>query len=158
MQTTENYADPGAEPGVVLTYEAQTYLRESGKWANFLGIMGFVICGLLLIISLFIGSMMSIMGKISPMYSELPAVAGGIFTVIIILLDILYFFFAFYLYQFGSKIKRGLSFGDSEQVATALGKLKSFFKLWGIVTIVVLCLYALEIVIAVIAGIAMSHR
>ncbi|MCO5948690.1 DUF5362 family protein [Mucilaginibacter flavidus] len=156
MQTTENFVDPGA--GLVLTPEAQTYLRESGKWANFLGIIGFVMCGLFLILSLFVGTLMTMMAQISPIYAAMPAAVGGVVTAVFILFDILYFFFALYLYQFGSKIKKGLSFGDSEQVTTALGKLKSFFKLWGIVTIVILCLYALEIVVGIIIGIAVSHR
>ena len=156
METPENFTDPGS--GLVLTPEAQTYLRESGKWANFLGIIGFVMCGLFLILSLFIGTLMTTMAQISPMYAAMPAALGGVVTVVFILFDILYFFFALYLYQFGSKIKKGSSFGDSEQVTIALGKLKSFFKLWGIVTIVILCLYALEIIIGIIAGIAMSHR
>jgi len=158
METTENYEMPGSRPGAVLTFEAQAYLREAGKWAGFLGIIGFIFCALFLIMALFVGTLFSILGKISPLYAGLPAIIGPIVTVVFILLDVLYFFFALYLYQFAGKMRTGLTFGDSDQVTDAFGKLKSFFKLWGIVTIVVLCLYALEIAGAIIAGIAMSHR
>jgi hypothetical protein len=158
METTENYEQPEAEPGAILTFEAQGYLRESGKWAYFLGIIGFIFCGLFFIMALFIGTMLSALATISPLYAGIPAGAGIVLSVVFILFDVLYFFFALYLYQFAVKIKQGLMFADTESVTTAMGKLKSFFKLWGIVTIVALCLYALEIVGAVIISIAFNHR
>jgi hypothetical protein len=45
-------------------------------------------------------------------------------------------------------------------VGSALGKLKSFFKMWGITTIVILALYALMIIIFIIVGVgaSMMHR
>jgi hypothetical protein len=145
METNEFDVRPIPEPELVLTPEALYYLRESGKWANFLSIVGFIICGLLLIVALFVGTMFAALSRLSPVYSAMPAGIGGIFSVIIILVDVLYFFFALYLYQFAERIKKGITFVDTDHVTMALGKLKSFFKLWGIVTIVVLCLYALEI-------------
>ena len=161
METTEIpeiFEQPGAQPGLILTPEAQSYLRESGKWANFLGIVGFIYCGIFFIMALFIGTIFSILGKISPIYSEIPAGIGGVFTVIFILVDLIYFFFALYLYQFGSSIKKGLAFVDTIHLTKGLEKLKSFFKLWGILTIVMLCLMALEVVGGILIGIAYSHR
>jgi hypothetical protein len=160
MEVTETNDQivPEAPDGIVLTPEAQIYLREAGKWANFLGIIGFIVCALFLILALFIGALFSVMAKLSPIYSQLPAAMGTVLSVIFILIDILYFFFALYLYQFGSRIKNGLMYMDANQVADALGKLKSFFKLAGIVTIVVLCIYALEIIGVVLVGIASGGR
>jgi hypothetical protein len=155
METTENFVDPGA--GIVLTPEAQTYLRESGKWANFLGIVGFVLCGFIVIGALFAGAMMATMTKLAPAAGPagvFASMGGGFIAVIYLLIALVYFFFSLYLYQFGSKIKKGVMFADTEGVTTALGKLKSFFKLWGILTIVVLCLYALIFVGAIIFGLA----
>jgi hypothetical protein len=158
METTENYELPGAVPGAILSFEAQDFLREAGKWANFLGITGFIFCGLFLIMSLFIGTIISVLATISPVYASIPGGMGIVISVVFILLDVLYFFFALYLYKFGAQIKAGLTLGDTDQVTLAFGKLKSFFKLWGILTIVILCLYALEFVGGIIAAIVMSHR
>jgi hypothetical protein len=157
-ETTENSAQPSGEPGLILTLEAQSYLREAGKWANFLGIVGFVLCGFIAIIALFAGAMMSMISKFSPdpMAGGMLAGMSGLITVIYLLVALVYFFFSLYLYQFGSQIKKGLMFTDNDHVTIALGKLKSFFKLWGILTIVVLCLYALVIVVAIIFGAAAS--
>lgn len=151
METTENFEMTGADPGVVLTPEAQGYLRESGKWANFLGIVGFVLTGLIVIIALFAGTMMASLSTFSA-GAGAAAGMGGLLTVIYLVIAVVYFFFSLYLYQFGSQVKKGLMYVDSETVTIALGKLKSFFKLWGILTIVVLSLYALMIIIVIIFG------
>jgi len=158
METTENFVDPGTGP--VLTPEAQTYLRESGKWANFLGILGFILCGLIVICALFAGAMIaattSRMAPINGPAGVFASLGGGFIAVFYLIIALVYFFFSLYLYQFGSKIKKGIMFGDTDQVTIALGKLKSFFKFWGILTIIVLCLYALIIVGAIIFGMAAS--
>lgn len=160
METTENDVQPTPTPGpgLVLTTEAQYYLKETGKWARFLGIVGFVICGLLLIMAFSIGTLFSVLAKLSPAYSAIPAAAGVFFSGIIILEDILYFFFALYLFQFGARIKNGLALMSTQEVTIALSKLKSFFKLAGIVTIIGLCLLGIEIlVICLVVMTGISH-
>lgn len=159
MDTTETevQSTPSPAPGLTLTPEAQYYLKEVGKWANFLGIVGFIICALFLLVAVCIGAIFSIIARFSPVYSQIPSGVGGILSVFFILLDVLYFFFPFYLYQFAGRIKKGLLLTDTDQVTQALSKLKSFFKLCGIVTIVMLCIYALEIIVFAIIGIAVHH-
>jgi hypothetical protein len=157
METTESFTAPEAEPGAVLSFEAQVFLQEAGKWANFLGITGFIFCTIFLITSLFIGTIISLLGAINPLYASMPPLVGIVVSFVCILLDILYFFFALYLYQFASKIKSGLTLGDTDVVTMAFGKLKSFFKLWGITTIVMLCIYALEIVVVVLATLTVKR-
>jgi hypothetical protein len=156
METEETYVSPTDSNNLVLTPEAQGYLLSAGKWATFLGILGFVFCGLFFIIALFTGTIFSKMAQITPynnpMFTAMAGL-GGTITVFYILIDVLYFFFAFYLYQFATKIKAGIKFSDSAQVAIALGKLKSFFKLWGIVTIVLIGIYVLAFIIFVVVAV-----
>ena len=154
METNETFEQPIAEPGIILTLEAQSYLRESGKWASFLGILGFIICSLILIFAFFAGTIFSKAAEVSPSgMSVLLAGMGGFITVFYILIDLIYFFFSLYLFQFGDKIKKGIMFSDTAHVTAGLGKLKSFFKLWGIVTIIVLVLYVLIIIAAIVIGV-----
>lgn len=157
METTEtSVTEPTPvpqPPQLVLNFEAQAYLREAGKWARFLAIIGFVFCGLILIMAIFISAVFTMMGKISPVYNNMPSAAGGFVSVIYILFDVLYFFFPYYLMQFSDKIKKGIVFQDVQHITAATGKLKSFFKLWGIVTIVLVSLYALIFLIVIVAGI-----
>ena len=141
MESNETTGQTTPETGLTLTFEGQTYLREAGKWAGFLGIIGFILCGLLLMVALFVGTIFSALGQLIPAYSAVPPAAGIAIACVLILVDLLYFFFALYLHQFSARIKKGIVFTDQLQVTQALSKLKSFFKLAGIVTIVVLCLY-----------------
>ena len=169
METNEPELPPMPEPnpqpipplaGVVLHPEALAYLRETGKWASFLSVMGFIFCGLFLIFALFIGTVFTYLAKISPGYSSFPQAGFGILSVFYIAMDVLYFFFPFYLYRFADRIKKGVVFNDSFNVTEALSNLKSFFKLWGIVTIIFVGLYALVIIIVIAAaatGIAANH-
>jgi hypothetical protein len=159
METTENETIPGSVPPpvLVLNFEAQSYLRETGKWANFLGILGFIFCAIILVVSFFVGGTMGKIASVTPgPGSAIYAGMGGFITIIYILIDIIYFFFVLYLYQFGSRIKRGLRFSNEAEVTIALGKLKSFFKIWGICTIVAICIYALIFIIAIVVGIGAS--
>ena len=163
METDETVLPPMPVPtpqpqGVVLPPEALAYLRESGRWASFLSVIGFIFCGIFLIIALFIGTVFSYLGRISPAYSNFPQGGFGIVSVFYIGLDVLYFFFPFYLYRFADRIKKGVVFNDSFNVTEALRNLKSFFKLWGIFTIIFVGLYALILIIVVIAaGVGVAH-
>jgi len=156
METNATFEPANTESAIVLTGEAQGYLRKAGSWASFLGILGFIFCALLLLGAVFIGTLFTALANISPIYGQLPTAAAVGASVIIVLVDVLYFFFSLYLYQFGSSTKKGVTFTDSSEVTRGLAKLKSFFKLWGIVTIAVLCIYALEIVFVVIAGLKLA--
>jgi hypothetical protein len=142
---------PSPHHELVLTKEAQVYLREAGKWAKFLSIIGFIGCGLILVAALFIGSIFSMMSHLSPAYSQAPmSAAGGFVSIIYILVDILYFFFPYYLYRFSDKIKKGIVFQDVGYITRASESLKSFFKLWGIVTVIVISIYIIAFLFFVV--------
>jgi len=158
METNETTEPTAPETGLALTFEGQTYLREAGKWAGFLGIVGFVMCGLFLILALFIGTLFSALGQLSPVYAQLPAYIGGVYAVFLILIDIVYFFFALYLYQFSVRIKKGIVFTDQFHLTQGLGKLKSFFKLAGILTIIIISIYVLIFIFALLAGLVAAHH
>jgi hypothetical protein len=145
IETNESPA-PGEPQGITLTLHAQYYLKEIAKWANFLSIVGFIMCAILLIMALFIGTIFSFMSRLSPVYNAMPSGIGVFFTILIILLDVLNFFFPFYLYRFASKAKKALFLADADELTASLSNLKSFFKLVGIMTIIFLCLYAIEII------------
>jgi len=136
---------------MVLTQEAQYYLQQAGKWATFLGIVGYIVTGFLLLAAIFASALMSYMQKISP--SPSPFNMGPFLSILYLIIAVFYFFFSLYLHQFGTNIKKGIAFIDTSFVTTGLGKLKSLFKLWGILTVVMLSIYALIFVGAIVGGI-----
>ena len=158
METNETF-ERIPEPGISLNFEAQSYLREAGKWAVFLGILGFIGTGLILICALFVSTILALMAQYQP--SPYPAGIGSAISFVYVLIAVFNFFFALYLYQFGSRIKKAILYQDAVETNKAFEKLKSFFKLWGITTIVIIAINVLAIIIAIAVGIgaaSMLHK
>ncbi|WP_295771450.1 DUF5362 family protein [uncultured Mucilaginibacter sp.] len=139
---------PEPEHKMFLTDEAQYYIQIIAKWGNFLSIIGFIMCALLLLLGSFISSIMSSLSAMggNPMAGSVQ----GVMTVMYVLIAIFYFFPTLYLFQFSSKAKKAILFANSAELAEAFGKLKSCFKFIGIVTIVILSIYALVFIAGII--------
>ena len=136
-----------------LTNESKDFLREAGKWANFLGILGFVGLGFMVIAAFAVMAMgnvfSSAMGD-NPMGGLGGSFLGGIY----LLMALLYFFPVLYLYRFGSRVKKAFANNDSAMLTSSLENLKSHYKFVGILAIIMLSFYALVFIIAIVGGLA----
>lgn len=142
---------------LVLTPEAQYYLTEGAGWAKFLGILGFIGCGFILILAFFIGAIFNMAAKVSPNPSAFPAGMGILFGIIYGLMALLYFFPSLYIYQFGTKAKQGVLIQETADITLAISKLKSFLKFWGVLTIICFA-FGILCFLGIIAGAgALSH-
>jgi len=121
---------------LVLTPEAQYYLNEGAGWAKFLGIMGFIGCGFILIIAFSLGAIFNMAAKFSPNPAGFPAGAGVALGFFYALLALLYFFPSLYIYKFGISAKRGVLMRESADITASVAKLKSFLKFWGVMMII----------------------
>ena len=118
------------------------YLAETAKWAKFLSIVGFVVCGLMIILGLLMGTIMGgIMGS-----AGMPFGNTAIFSVIYIAIAALYFMPCLYLFKFSKSMQMALKAGDSAQLREGLKNLKSSFKFLGMLTVIILALYAVAFV------------
>lgn len=136
--------DTNTGEGITITSASQQNLKEAGRWANFLAIVGFVMLGLMVLGAI----AMFALGSILPLGSGMSAGAAG---VVYILMAALYFFPTYYLYQFSSKIKVGLKSTSQKDVDEAFQNLKSMFKFVGILMIIVLSIYVIIILFALMA-------
>ncbi len=147
-----NVLDQNYENGQIeLSNQAIDYIRESAKWGTFLSIVGFIFIGLLVIIALFVGVFFSAMGSDIPGTEDL-AMMGPLLTVFYLILAGLYLYPTLKLYQFSNKAKKAIANNNSVTMTESLGNLKSMFKFMGIMTIVILGLYALLILFGIIGG------
>jgi hypothetical protein len=143
---------PEQPQGILLLEDAQSFLLQSGKWARFLGVIGFISSAFIALVGLFFGTIMTALTHLQPTSATaLPMAFGGAMGFFYILIAVFNFFVALYLYHFGARVKQGILYQDAAEVTQGLGKLKSMFKLLGITTIVMLALYALIFVIVIIA-------
>ena len=151
MEIEETIHQPAPEPQMILTEQAQYYLQKAGQWAYFLSILGFIGTVFIALMALFVGTMFTTMAAMNPLLAG-AAGMGGVVTAIYLLLAAVSFFFALYLYQFGDRIKKGITYSNLEDVTSALGKLKSFFKLWGIFSIIYIAFMIIFFFVMIIVG------
>ena len=134
-----------------ITDRMKSMLAETAKWAKLLSIIGFIVIGLMVIAGLFAGSMMASMSSLSGG----PAMGGGLFTVIYLLVAALYFFPILYLYQFATGAQKALASGSDSDIEMAFESLRKHYRFLGILMIVILSIYAFAFVIGLIGMAAM---
>lgn len=140
----------GSGSGLSLNTESAGYLRETGGWARFLSILGFIFVGLIVILAFFVGGIMSAAGMGGVM-----AGMEFLFTIIYLALAALYFFPILYLFRFATNVIDAVKANDAATLTVALANLKSHYKFIGILTAIFLGLYGVFLLIAVMAGMMM---
>ena len=137
---------------------AQSYLRETAKWAKFLAIVGFICCALLVLVGIFAASLFATMGMSSQFGSPMAAGMGAMLTVIYICIALVYFFPCLFTYRFGSQMQAALRSNDQQLLISSLRNLKAVYKFMGILTIIVLSFYVLALVFGGLGAMLSSHR
>ncbi|HEX3767945.1 MAG TPA: DUF5362 family protein [Puia sp.] len=132
------------------------YLSEAARWSRFLSVLGFIYCGFMVIFGLFFGSEMT---RMIPGAGDarMSSVGNTFLGVFIILLSLIMFFPSLYLWNFSSKIRKAFNNNDQPLLTESLKNLKSFFKFYGILLIVVLSFYALALIAAIVGALVGRH-
>lgn len=138
--TIEASKEEQASASLTISKEAINSLTETAKWTKFLSILGFIFIGLIVVMAFFAGSMMSFLP--TQQIDQMPNGLGFLFTVIYLLMALLYFFPTKYLWNFSQMIKSALANQNEEELDAALSNQKSFYKFFGILIIVFLSIYA----------------
>lgn len=131
---------------------SEQYLKEIAKWGKFLSVVGFVISGLIALLSIFAGTIFSSFSGSSALGAAASTSISIILTVVYIVLAVLYFFPCLFLFKFSNKAKLALEIEDQFTLNEAFASLKSCFKFVGVSTIVILALYALTFVGGAVMG------
>ncbi len=130
------------EPSLVISNEIRLFLSEISKWSKFLAIVGFVMAALIILI----GIAFMLFGSAFTVQLPTPVAFTGMIGVIYVAMGLLYYFPAKYSYDFSTYVRQALAIQNQEALVYAFAKLKSFYKFWGILTIIVLGIYAVAIV------------
>lgn len=137
-----------------LNFESKTkgILKEIAKWSKVVGIVGFVFCAFLLLAGVAltflgdeIGEKLAAMGQ--PAGTINPA-TGIIYAVI----AVLYYFASKHIYDFSVYLQQGVQHNDQESVDYSFDRLRAFFKLIGMLAIIVIGFYAFAFVLAMLTS------
>ena len=134
---------------------SQTFLSEAARWGRFLSIVGFIFCGLIVVMAFFIPTLIMNIPPYNQLASGMTSAMSVGITIGYLLASLLLFFPCLYLYKFSVKMKVALNAINQENFETSLQNLKSLLKFYGILAIILLSFYALVFIIAML-GLAMN--
>lgn len=134
-----SYVAPGVE-AVVLTPRALELLRQTRPWVQFIGLV-------LLVVSALVIAVAAVGGVLMVVQQE---PAHAIPFVLYLVVALLYLFPGIYLRRYAARLRDALNLRDSGHLEAAMEAQKSFWRLVGVLTAIVVGLYALVIVFAVV--------
>jgi|SRR5688572_31892200 len=147
----DQYSEPSPEQnqentlfGFGIDQISKTHLWEASKWARFLAIVGFIMCGLVAIAGIFAGSYFATSDSYDGDYgSSIFAGLGAVMTIFYVGFAILYFFPCLFLLRFSNHMRNALNTNDQVTLNSSFQNLKIMFRYVGILTIIVISLYIL---------------
>ena len=134
---------------MTLSDQAVYFLADIRKWARFLAIMGYIGIGVLLILAIVMVIIFDAMMAAIPNYP----ISGTMLAVLYVIFAIIYFFPVYYLDKFSVKMKYALNSGDESKLTESFQWLRAHYRFIGILTIVLLALFALAFIVGIFAGI-----
>jgi hypothetical protein len=137
------------------------YLRGASPWMRFMGIIGFIGCGLFVLLGIFAavlpGIFLVMPGAVFP--SE--AYTGA--RIATLLMGLAYFAFAVlgflpsrWLYKTGARLRDYVRMGAEADLEEAFRNTKAFWKFFGIITIIWLALVPVFIILTVLAALGLA--
>lgn len=128
-----------------LSNQSKEFLRETAKWAYLLAIVGFVFIGLMIVLGIFMGTMMSSL--------ETPAsIPGALLSVFYIGISLVYLFPVLYLYRFASKMKKAFAENNNEDLEEGFKNLKSHYKFIGVATLLLVGIYGILFLVGIFSA------
>ncbi len=144
-----------------LDRESIDHLTESARWGKFLAIIGFITVGLLVIFSFFIGAIFANFSALSPYPGTdtraASSLGGAFFTVIYLIVAVIYFFPCLYLFRYSVRMKAALNTNDQTKLNQSLKSQKMLYRYVGIVTIIAISLELLALLIGGVAMLFLPH-
>jgi hypothetical protein len=144
-QTEISEVKPLTSQGV-LTETMLMYLKQASPWLRFVGIAGFIICGLVAVLGLAAVGIQTL-----PIPGYRTAMGLGFFIIYLGYVALM-FFPVLFIFRFGGKIKSYTYTGNEADLEQAFKNNKSLWKFIGILSIISLALVALTLVSVGIAA------
>lgn len=141
--------------------QCAAYLLETARWNKFLAIVWFIICGLMIVFSLFAGSMFAAMFSTMP-GMEGPgrvfgASAGVVITIAYMVAALIQLIPNIFRYKFATQAMGAVRNNDQALFNRSINNLRIYSKFWGILTIIIIAFYVIGFIMALIGGAMVSR-
>jgi hypothetical protein len=145
-----------------LTETMISHLKAAAPWLRFLGILGFIGAGFMVMTGIISAIAMGVAG--TQLFEEFSEAADGVFGTVVsffsgflgiiyIGFGVIYFFSALFTYQFGNKLRSYLRSNNTKDLEAALRNNKSLWKFKGILAIIELAAIPVILVITIVVAI-----
>jgi len=133
-----------------LTATMIAYLKEASPWLKFVGILGFISCGLIVL-----GSIVVIIFSIAAtaLLSEFGDFPIWLIAPLYLAMGALLFFPSLFTYNFGEKIRKFMFSNSEEDLEEAFKNNKSLWKFYGIMCIISLAITPVLIIVTIIVSV-----
>lgn len=137
---------------LIVTEEIRSYIYETAKWTKFLSIVGLVFAVFLALMAFSANAIIDALVVATP-GNPLAQMGTAFLTVYFLSISLMLFYPSFLLFKYSNAATTAVLYADQENFTVAMKKMKSVFKFWGIIAIIVLSLYILSILLAIVAKI-----
>ncbi len=145
-----------------ITEKTASLVSKAGPWATFLGVMGFIGTGFIVLVAIAsvfaAGLLTSGLTTVMPFLKGLGGATGGILGLIYVVIAAFAFFPSLFMVNIGSAAKRFRLRGDSKDIEQFVAAFKKWVKFYGVTLIVFMSIYAVVIVVGIIVAVAASAR
>jgi hypothetical protein len=129
---------------LVLSPRVIDLMRNTGPWVRFLAILAYIFAGLLAL-----GGIFMLVQSATARFRPVPPAAGVLYLV----LAVVYLFPAGYLSRYASALRRLQQMRRNVDLEEAIDAQRAFWKLCGILTIIVFGLYLVGVAVAIVVRI-----
>jgi len=134
-----------------LTSESIDYLLKAAKWGKFLSILGFIVCGLLIVGGITMTFVLNMVSEdMIPL--DMPF-SPTVLSFFYIIFAAIYLIPVIFLNSFSNNAIKAVNLSSTENMTTSIKNLKNLFVFVGVSTVVLIGLYTLILIIAGTAAI-----
>lgn len=137
-----------------LTPMAENFLMAATRWAKFLSVLGFILSGFILILALAFGTIISALGAMGGSSAVAAGVPAALGTIVYLIVSVIYFFIAYFMYNFASKTQKALTSRQEQLMEDGMKSIRNYFQIIGIMAIIGLALFVVIILVGIIAALS----
>lgn len=141
------------QPVLWISEDIRSFIYDTSKWTRLLAIVGFVTSALIAISALSVGAVLNTLSATNPANPMLQM--NPLFlTLAYLIFALITFYPSYLLLKFSTSAKQAVLYADQPSLHTAMAKLKSFFKFYGVLTIIGIAIYGLAIIAMIAFGLS----